>query len=206
MRILIIDNYDSFTYNLRHYVEQFAEDVTVVRNDAITLDEAARYTHYIISPGPGLPVDAGITMPLIERFNQSKPILGVCLGCQAIAEFLGGTLYNQQLVAHGIMRQVVQKSTNSILLKDLPPTFDVGLYHSWAITEASLPKEIAVTAKTTNGVVMTIEHTQLPLYGVQFHPESIMTKDGLSIIKNWLQITLYTGINRLNFRDLPEAF
>ncbi len=187
LRVLIIDNYDSFTYNLLHYVEQFADDVTVVRNDAITTEEAELFTHYIISPGPGLPAEAGITMAIIEKYHTTRPILGVCLGCQAIAEFFGGTLYNQQLVAHGIKRPILKTAQSSVLLKDMPKTFEVGLYHSWAIDEAGLPIDFKVTAKGVNGVVMAIEHNQYPLYGVQFHPESIMTENGISIIKNWLK-------------------
>lgn len=188
LRILILDNYDSFTYNLLHYVEQFADDVTVVRNDAMTIEEAADYTHYIISPGPGLPAQAGITIQIIEKYHSSRPILGVCLGCQAIAEFFGGTLYNQQLVAHGIKRPIVKTNVSSLLLKNMPKNFEVGLYHSWAIEENSLPADFRITAKGINGVVMAIEHSHFPLYGVQFHPESIMTENGISIIKNWLNV------------------
>ncbi len=167
-------------------MQQFADDVTVVRNDAITLGEADAYTHYIISPGPGLPAAAGITMRLIEKYHRTKPILGVCLGCQAIAEFLGGKLYNQQLVAHGIKRTVIRTEAPSLLLNIMPERFEVGLYHSWAIEKDSLPNNIRVTTTGTNGVVMAIEHQEYPLSGVQFHPESIMTDNGIRIIENWL--------------------
>lgn len=188
MRILIIDNYDSFTYNLLHYVEQFADDVTVVRNDVISIEETEQYTHYIISPGPGLPAQAGITMEIIKKYHSIKPILGVCLGCQAIAEFFGGKLYNQQLVAHGIKRPILKTEKRSVLLKGMPEKFEVGLYHSWAIEESSLPQGFFITAKGITGVVMAFEHERYPLYGVQFHPESIMTENGISIIKNWLNV------------------
>ncbi|WP_417611803.1 anthranilate synthase component II [Owenweeksia hongkongensis] len=186
MKVLILDNYDSFTYNLFHYVDQLCDDVVVKRNDEISLEEVGEFSHIIISPGPGLPKDAGITMSLLEKFHQSKNIFGVCLGCQAIAEFFGGQLYNQQLVAHGIFRNVKQ-TTPSKLLKDLPSEFKVGLYHSWAIDEKSLPEELVITSKSEMGTVMSLEHQKYAVCGVQFHPESIMTEGGLQIIKNWLE-------------------
>lgn len=187
MKILIIDNYDSFTYNLLHYVQQFADEVEVQRNDAIAVEYAEGFSHLIISPGPGLPDAAGISLSLIEKYHQSKPILGVCLGCQAIAEYFGGRLYNQSKVAHGVQREVLKTDPRSLLLKSLPKKFKVGLYHSWAVDEKSLPPELKVTAKSTSGVVMALEHRFLPIAGVQFHPESIMTENGLQILKNWLE-------------------
>lgn len=187
LKILIVDNYDSFTYNLLHYVQQFADDVTVMRNDAITLEETEEFTHFIISPGPGLPHQAGITLPLIEQYHRTKPILGVCLGFQAIAEFFGAKLYNQQFVAHGIQREVIRTGATSSLLKGMPEKFKVGLYHSWAVDEKSLPPELIVTAKGNQGVIMAVEHCTYPLAGVQFHPESIMTEGGLRIIENWVK-------------------
>lgn len=193
MKILILDNYDSFTYNLLHYIRQFADEVDVVRNDALTVEEAEAYSHLIISPGPGLPKAAGITLKLIEKYHRSKPILGVCLGMQALAEFFDGKLYNQQLVAHGIKRPVVRTDAPSRLFRDFSNTFEVGLYHSWAVDEQSLPPEWNVTAKGKNGVVMAMEHQSLPLAGVQFHPESIMTENGLNIIENWLKMELVVG-------------
>lgn len=185
MKVLILDNYDSFTYNLFHYVDQLCDDVVVKRNDEISLEKVDEFSHIIISPGPGLPREAGITMSLLKKYYRSKNILGVCLGCQAIAEFFGGKLYNQQLVAHGISRKVM--TTNpGILMKEMPQEFKVGLYHSWAIDENSLPKNLIVTSKSEMGTVMSIEHNKYKLCGVQFHPESIMTEGGLQIIKNWL--------------------
>src|SRR5690606_236304 len=185
VKVLILDNYDSFTYNLFHYVDQFCDDVTVKRNDEITVEKVDAFSHILISPGPGLPQAAGITMQILEKYHRSKNILGVCLGCQAIAEFFGGNLYNQQLVAHGISRKIKQ-TQNSKLLCDLPNEFKVGLYHSWAIDENSLPPELAVTSKSEMNTVMSLEHKKYKVCGVQFHPESIMTEGGLQIIKNWL--------------------
>lgn len=186
MKILVLDNYDSFTYNLFHYLEQLTEDITVLRNDEISLEEVNAYSHIVISPGPGLPNEAGITKELIERYYLTKPILGICLGCQAIAEFFGGKLYNQNHVAHGIQRTIKQTSTNSRLFKDIPNQIQVGLYHSWAINADELNKELTVTSVNEKGTVMSIEHTSLPIAGVQFHPESIMSEHGLKLIKNWL--------------------
>lgn len=167
-------------------MDQLCDDVLVKRNDEIPIEEVNQYSHIIISPGPGLPEDAGITMDVLNRYHKTKNILGVCLGCQAIAEFFGGKLYNQQLVAHGISRKVYQIGT-SRLLKDMPEEFKVGLYHSWAIDESTLPKDLLVTSKSEMGTVMSLEHHKFDVSGVQFHPESIMTENGLQIIKNWLR-------------------
>lgn len=168
-------------------MDQLCDDVVVKRNDEISIDEVDEFSHIIISPGPGLPAAAGITMQVLEKYHQNKKIFGVCLGCQAIAEFFGGNLYNQQLVAHGISRSVEQTGIPSILLKGMPDEFKVGLYHSWAIEESSLPNDLAVTSKSEMGTVMSIEHGKYDVCGVQFHPESIMTEGGLQIIKNWLE-------------------
>jgi len=186
VKVLILDNYDSFTYNLYHYVQSFTDDVTVERNDAITLEEIRLFSHIIISPGPGLPESAGITLPLIREYAQSKSILGICLGCQALAEHFRGELYNQNEVAHGRERKVHQTTEKSWLLSGLPPDFKVGLYHSWAVRPDNLPDDFRITALSEKGVVMALEHKSLPLAGVQFHPESIMSEHGKKIIENWL--------------------
>ena len=187
LKVLIIDNYDSFTYNLYHYLEQLADEVDVYRNDEISLDDCEYFSHIVISPGPGLPREAGICMKLIERYHLQKPIFGVCLGCQALAEFFGGRLYNQNLVAHGIQRKVVQTGRDSWLLREIPDSFKAGLYHSWAIDETSLPTGWKPIARSEYDVLMAIEHTGYALAGVQFHPESIMSEHGLQIFRNWLQ-------------------
>ncbi len=186
LKLLIIDNYDSFTYNLLHYLQQLVDDVQVARNDEISLEECSAFTHFVISPGPGLPQQAGITMPLIRHFAPTHPILGICLGMQALAEYSGAKLYNQQLVAHGIQRLVQRLPVDSWLLKDLPPQFLVGLYHSWAVEEKTLDYNWLVTARNERGTLMAMEHKSLPLAGVQFHPESIMSEYGLQLFQNWL--------------------
>lgn len=186
MKVLIIDNYDSFTYNLFHYVQQICEDVVVKRNDEISVEDVDAFTHIIISPGPGLPSEAGITMSVLEKYHHTKNIFGVCLGCQALAQFYGGKLYNQQFVAHGISRKVQQTKAGK-LLNGLPSEFNVGLYHSWAVDENTLPQNLLVTSKSELNTVMSLEHQEDSVCGVQFHPESIMTEGGLQIIKNWLE-------------------
>lgn len=167
-------------------MDQFCDEVTVKRNDEITVEEVNAFSHIIISPGPGLPEAAGITMQVLQKYHQTKRILGVCLGCQAIAEFFGGKLYNQQFVAHGISRKVKQMKSSK-LLNNLPNEFKVGLYHSWAIDNTSLPAELEVTSLSEMNTVMSVEHQVFKVCGVQFHPESIMTEGGLQIIKNWLE-------------------
>lgn len=186
MKVLIVDNYDSFTFNLYHYFQQLTGEVVVMRNDELSPDDAEAFTHIVISPGPGLPSEAGNSLAIIERYFANKPILGVCLGCQALAEITGGSLYNQNLVAHGIQREAIKSDRNSWLLKGLPEKFNIGLYHSWAIKEDSLGTEWLVSCRTTNKVVMAIEHKSLPVAGVQFHPESIMSEQGLQLLNNWL--------------------
>ncbi len=170
-----------------HYVEQFTEEVRVCKNNEIELHEVAEFSHILISPGPGLPANAGITLKVIETYAPHKPILGVCLGCQAIAEYFGGALYNQPKVAHGVQRKVQKTIDNWPLLKDLNSPFKVGLYHSWAVQSKDLPACLEVTAQTEEGVIMGIQHKEYPLAGLQFHPESIMTDNGISIIENWLK-------------------
>jgi len=185
MRILLLDNYDSFTYNLYHYLRAFCADVVVKRNDEITLEESDAFTHIVLSPGPGLPKDAGILMELIARHVEKKPMLGICLGMQAIAEHYGAELYNQEHVKHGVTTTISTAYKNR-LFKNLPTQITVGLYHSWAVDENTLPEFLRSTAKSEEAVLMAIEHKFLPLAGVQFHPESILTDHGKAMIKNWL--------------------
>jgi anthranilate synthase component 2 len=185
MKVLLVDNYDSFTYNLQHYLAQCGAQVEVRRNDALSLAEVALFERVVLSPGPGLPEAAGLTLPLIERYGKEKPILGVCLGCQALAQYAGGRLYNQQEVAHGIQRRMHRKGP-SWLLDGLPAHLAVGLYHSWAVEAASLAAPWRCTAFRDTGALMALEHETLPLAGVQFHPESIMSEQGLRLLQNWL--------------------
>ncbi len=194
MKILLIDNFDSFTYNLLHYVEQACEDeVKVVRNDALTLDEIRRYDKILLSPGPGLPQEAGITMDVIREFSSTKSILGVCLGHQAIAEAFGGKLKNLPTVSHGVATPIFIENDDS-LFNGLPSSFEVGRYHSWVLDENNIPSELIVTARDGDGIVMAIKHKTLDVKGVQFHPESIMTPFGLDMIRNWIRQPLNAAI------------
>lgn len=186
MKILVFDNYDSFTYNLVHLVEKITnQKVTVVRNDQITLEEIAEYDKIILSPGPGIPSEAGLLLPLIKQYAASKSILGVCLGHQAIGEAFGATLENLTTVYHGVATPIKIDNTN-YLFNGLEDSVEVGRYHSWVIASKDLPNELKVTATDENGLIMAIEHTVYDVCGVQFHPESVLTPSGETVIKNWL--------------------
>lgn len=187
MKILVFDNYDSFTYNLVHLVEYITgEKVDVHRNDQIALDEVAAYDKIILSPGPGIPVEAGSLLPLIKTYATSKSILGVCLGHQAIAEAFGGTLINLSKVYHGVATPINILDTDAAIFSDLPESFDVGRYHSWIVNETDLPEALQVTAKDSNGYIMAMQHKAYDVTGVQFHPESVLTPHGEQILRNWL--------------------
>jgi anthranilate synthase component 2 len=186
VKILILDNYDSFTFNLVHYVEQFCDDITVKRNDEITLDEVEAFDAIILSPGPGLPKDAGIMPQLIKRYAPTKKILGVCLGHQAIGEAFGASLKNLNQVHHGVAIPVNILEKDEPLFADLPSRIDTGRYHSWVIDKVTVPAELEVTATDDDDEVMAIRHTTFDVCGVQFHPESLLTPDGLKLIANWV--------------------
>jgi anthranilate synthase component 2 len=185
LRILLIDNYDSFTYNIVHYLKLNGAEVDVVFNDNIPFNSILNYDKVVLSPGPGLPSQAGDLMLFIKKYYQQIPILGICLGFQAIIECFGGKLINQKQVKHGV-EEVCFFENNSTLFKYLPCQFKVGLYHSWCADEQSFPKELKITSKSKNNIIMAFEHNSLPVYGVQFHPESIITENGLKIIQNFL--------------------
>ena len=186
MKILVFDNYDSFTYNLVHLVEKITnQKVTVVRNDQITLEEVAEYDKIILSPGPGIPSEAGLLLPLIKQYAASKSILGVCLGHQAIGEAFGATLENLTTVYHGVATPIKIDNTH-YLFNGLEDSVEVGRYHSWVIANKDLPNVLKVTATDENGLIMAIEHTSYDVCGVQFHPESVLTPSGETVIKNWL--------------------
>lgn len=185
MKVLLLDNYDSFTHNLYQYAAQFAV-VDVVRNDGITIADAGAYDAFIFSPGPGLPKDAGIMPKLIRHYYMQKPMLGICLGMQAIAECFGGKLLNLEKVYHGIKRPVQVIKQDDILFKGIPQSFDAGRYHSWAVDTANLPSGIEITAIDADGIAMALTHKTFPVKGVQFHPESVMTDYGLVLIKNFI--------------------
>ncbi len=187
-KILVLDNYDSFTYNLVHYLELLSDEntnITVFRNDEITLDEVAQYDKILLSPGPGLPEEAGILLALIKRYAPSKSILGVCLGHQAIAESFGGSLNNLAEVYHGIATPITIAETDQ-LFQHIPQNFQGGRYHSWVVDAKSLPDCLQVTAYDNNGEIMALRHKSYDLRGVQFHPESVLTEHGKTLIANWL--------------------
>ena len=187
MKILVFDNYDSFTYNLVHLVEKITgEKVDVFRNDRIGLADIAVYDKIILSPGPGIPKEAGLLLPLIKEYAASKSILGVCLGHQAIAEAFGGTLVNLTTVYHGVATPVKILNTRSGILKGLGEEIEAGRYHSWIVSDDDLPGVLEVTARDANGYIMGLQHKEFDVQGVQFHPESVLTTDGEQILRNWL--------------------
>lgn len=188
--ILLLDNYDSFTYNLQQYLAELTrEDVEVYRNDEISLEDVARFDKIVLSPGPGLPEEAGILIPLIKMYACQKPILGVCLGHQAIAVAFGGKLKPLQQVLHGIPREVIVTNQEHPLFKTIPTRFMAGRYHSWVPDEKNFSRELEILALDDDQNIMILKHKEFPVYGMQFHPESILTPFGKGLIKNWLDIT-----------------
>jgi anthranilate synthase component 2 len=187
--ILIIDNYDSFTYNLVHYVEENPNfKVDVFRNDKININTIKNYDTIILSPGPGLPKDAGILKAIIQKYASSKKILGVCLGMQAIGEVFGGQLSNLKQVYHGVATPITITNEQDPIFKNLPKTINVGRYHSWIVSHDNFPEELEVTSVEENGQIMSLKHEEYKVFGVQFHPESILTEHGKKMINNFLSI------------------
>jgi len=187
MKILIFDNYDSFTYNLRHVVRELGyTDIDVIRNDKIDLDDVDRYDKIILSPGPGIPEEAGDLLPLIHRYAPGKSMLGVCLGHQAIGLSFGATLENTPLVHHGVQTPISIVAPDYIF-NELPERIEVGRYHSWIVSDNHFPSELEVTARDESGKIMAIRHKSLDIHGVQFHPESVLTPLGTTIVKNFLE-------------------
>jgi anthranilate synthase component II len=189
VKLLVFDNYDSFTYNLVHLVKQVDKDidVDVFRNDEIPLEKVKDYDKIILSPGPGIPSEAGQLLPLIKEYAGSKSMLGVCLGHQAIGEAFGGKLVNLSTVYHGIALNCQLQIAHCPLFKDLPEEIPVGRYHSWVVSEEGFPEELEITAKDDNGYIMALQHKTYDIQGVQFHPESVLTPDGETILRNWLK-------------------
>jgi anthranilate synthase component II len=188
-KILVIDNYDSFTYNLIHYIESNVNyKVDVFRNDEITLENVGKYKTIVLSPGPGLPRNAGILNEVIKTYASSKKILGVCLGMQAIGEVFGGRLINLEEVFHGVATPIHVLEKEDLLFNNLPSKFNVGRYHSWVISKDNFPNDLIVTSTEENGQIMSIKHKTYNVYGVQFHPESILTDNGKELIANFLAI------------------
>jgi anthranilate synthase component 2 len=191
MKILVFDNYDSFTYNLVHLVKKIVKDqLDVYRNDQIPLEKVKEYDKIILSPGPGIPKEAGLLLPLIKEYASTKSILGVCLGHQAIGEAFGGSLINLSTVYHGVSTpvKIVKHEAKHDLFEGLPDEFEVGRYHSWIVSEKDFPKELDITAIDENGYIMAIQHKTYDVQGVQFHPESVLTPDGETILRNWLTV------------------
>jgi anthranilate synthase component 2 len=187
MKLLIIDNFDSFTYNLRHYAEQFCDSVTVKRNNEISIGEINDYDSIIISPGPGLPMQSGITIEAIKKYASTKKILGVCLGHQAIAEVFGAKLINLDKPLHGIAIPTMTTNSKDLLFDEIPNTFLSGRYHSWGIDPKSIDDiTFEITAIDSLGQIQAIKHRKFNIRSVQFHPESVLTEYGLKMIENWI--------------------
>ena len=186
-KVLVVDNYDSFVYNLVHYLEELDCEVTVKRNDEIDLEEIGKYDKILLSPGPGIPDEAGALKAIISRYAASKSILGVCLGQQAIGEVFGGKLLNLTDVFHGVASRIKLTVDNESLYQDLEQELEVGRYHSWVV-DSQLPACLEATSLDENGQVMSLRHRDLDVRGVQFHPESVLTPMGKKIIENWIRI------------------
>ena len=185
-KIVVIDNYDSFVYNLVHYLEELDCEVTVLRNDQFDIDEIAIYDKILLSPGPGIPDEAGALKAVIKKYADNKSILGVCLGQQAIGEVFGGSLHNLDEVFHGVATQINILKKDTVLFKDMDDQQDVGRYHSWVVTQDGFPDSLEITAVDVNGQVMALRHRVYDVRGVQFHPESVLTPQGKQMIKNWV--------------------
>ena len=193
MKILVFDNYDSFTYNLVHLVEKIThEKVDVYRNDQIPMEKVKEYDKIILSPGPGIPEEAGLLLPLIKEYASSKSILGVCLGHQAIGQAFGGELINLSSVFHGVATKIEVRSqesgVRSPLFDGLPNELEVGRYHSWVVSKDNFPAELEITAEDESGMIMGLQHKTYDVQGVQFHPESVLTPMGEAIMRNWLKV------------------
>ncbi|WP_298313588.1 aminodeoxychorismate/anthranilate synthase component II [uncultured Aquimarina sp.] len=185
-KVLVIDNYDSFVYNLVHYLEDLGCEVIVKRNDQLTLEEVASFEKILLSPGPGIPDEAGLLKDIIKSYADTKSIFGVCLGQQAIGEVFGGSLINLDEVYHGVATEVKLTVSDEVLFKGLNETFDVGRYHSWVVADTDLPSCLEATSFDENGQIMSIRHKEFDVRGVQFHPESVLTPDGKKMLENWI--------------------
>lgn len=187
MKLLVFDNYDSFTYNLVHLVQKIlGQKVDVFRNDQLPLEAVNEYDKIILSPGPGIPEEAGLLLPLIKAYASKKSILGVCLGHQAIGQAFGGSLHNLSTVYHGVATKI-DGGNDDRLFAGLTGTLTVGRYHSWIVREEDLPAELEITARDEQGYIMALRHKTYDVRGVQFHPESVLTPDGEQMLRNWLK-------------------
>lgn len=185
--IVIIDNYDSFTYNLSHLVKELGANVTVYRNDQFEMDQLEAFDKIILSPGPGIPSEAGLLLDVIRTYAGKKPILGVCLGHQAIGEFFGGKLENLSDVFHGVATEGTQYGIDPIF-EGLPQRIIMGRYHSWVVSKDNFPACLEVTAESDEGQVMALRHREYDIHGIQFHPESVLTTEGRTMLRNWLNM------------------
>ncbi|MBO7050266.1 MAG: aminodeoxychorismate/anthranilate synthase component II [Bacteroidaceae bacterium] len=185
MKIIIIDNYDSFTYNLSHLLKELGADVTVVRNDKFRIEDLEQYDKIVLSPGPGIPNEAGLMPDAIKAYAGRKPILGICLGHQAIGEAFGAKLLNIGNVVHGVAKPA-HLTAQDYLFEGLPKEIEVGRYHSWVVSDTDLPECLEVTSRSDDGYIMSLRHREYDIRGIQFHPESVLTPNGMDIINNWL--------------------
>lgn len=186
MKIAIIDNYDSFTYNLSHLVKELGAEVTVYRNDQFEMPVLQQFDKIILSPGPGIPSEAGLLLDVIKEYAGKKPILGVCLGHQAIGECFGAKLTNLSEVFHGVATPC-HLTTRDYLFEGLPDTFEIGRYHSWVVDNSNLPECLEVTGVSDEGFIMSLRHKDYDIRGIQYHPESVLTSSGRQILSNWLK-------------------
>ncbi|WP_337485205.1 anthranilate synthase component II [Prevotella sp.] len=186
MKIVIIDNYDSFTYNLSHLLKELGAEVDVVRNDKFELKDLEQYDKIVLSPGPGIPSEAGLLLDVIRTYAGRKPILGVCLGHQAIGEVFGASLENLKEVYHGVQTEGTQLG-NDYIFDGLPERVMMGRYHSWVVAKDSVPESLEVTAMSDDGEIMAMRHRQYDIHGIQFHPESVLTPEGKTIVGNFLK-------------------
>lgn len=186
MKTVIIDNYDSFTYNLSHLIKELGAEVTVLRNDKFQLEDLEAFDKIVLSPGPGIPSEAGLLLDVIRTYAGKKPMLGVCLGHQAIGEVFGGTLTNLSDVFHGVATEGTNLQKDYIF-DGIPERFTMGRYHSWVVSNENFPSSLEVTAVSDEGQVMALRHRQYDIHGIQFHPESVLTPEGRTIIDNWLK-------------------
>lgn len=188
MKIVVIDNYDSFTYNLVHLVKELGVDVDVKRNDQFDLADLEPYDKIILSPGPGIPSEAGLLLDVIRTYAGKKPMLGVCLGHQAIGEVFGARLENLAEVYHGVATPVTLYADNEPMFTGLPKRIDVGRYHSWVVSKDGFPDCLEITAESDDHQIMGLRHKQFDIHGIQFHPESVLTPEGKAIVRNWLEL------------------
>lgn len=186
MKIIVIDNYDSFTYNLVHYLEDLNAEVTVYRNDEFELSELEKFDKILLSPGPGIPDEAGLLKQVIQKYASTKSILGICLGLQAIGEVFGGKLINLEKVYHGVATKVT-KVSDDFIFNEIPDEMEVGRYHSWSVSTENFPEVLEITSVDENSQVMSLKHKTYDVRGVQYHPESVLTPHGKKILENWLK-------------------